>query len=172
MKGTKKVKSTGRFGARYGVGVKKRVLKVEEKQKEAVSCPFCGFKRIKRKAAGLFVCRKCGARFTGGAYVTETLAGKTIKKMISQRTFLADAAELIKNTEKEESSYSEIEKEVSKSIKHKEKKNRNNVSANEKEEIIEEIMEEEKDTGKPKKAKKKKSVSSDKKEKESDIDGL
>ena len=49
MKKTKKVSSTGRFGSRYGVGIKKRVLKVEEKQRDLSVCPFCGFKKIKRK---------------------------------------------------------------------------------------------------------------------------
>ena len=110
---TKKVKSTGRFGSRYGVGVRKRVVKVEEKQKNLSACPFCGFKKVKRKAAGLFVCNKCNAQFTGGAYYVETLAGKSIRKMVSQKTF-DKAAEIIK--EDNESSYSDIEKEVAKSV--------------------------------------------------------
>jgi len=114
MKKTKKVKSTGRFGSRYGVGIRKRVVKVEEKQNRKVICPFCKFKKIKRQAAGLFECRKCGAQFTGGAYESETLIGKTIKKMVSQKSFVANAAELIEKTEK--SSYSDIEDEVSKSM--------------------------------------------------------
>ncbi len=113
---TKKVNSTGRFGSRYGVGIKKRVLKVEEKQKNLAPCPFCGFEKISRKAAGLFECKKCSAKFTGGAYVTETLIGKSVKKMVSQKTFLADSQELIKASEKE-SSYHDIEEEVAKSKK-------------------------------------------------------
>jgi large subunit ribosomal protein L37Ae len=62
MGNTKKVKSTGRFSSRYGVGIRKRVLKVEEHQKALDACPFCGFKKVKRKAAGLFICNKCGAK--------------------------------------------------------------------------------------------------------------
>jgi len=117
MANTKKVKSTGRYGSRYGVGIKKRVLKVEERQKKKVVCPFCGFKTIKRLAAGLFTCKKCEAKFTGGAYEAETLIGKTIKKMVNQKSFVAEAAELIKITEESsKSSYSDIEQEVAKAM--------------------------------------------------------
>jgi len=117
MANTKKVKSTGRYGSRYGVGIKKRVLKVEERQKKKVVCPFCGFKTIKRLAAGLFTCKKCEAKFTGGAYEAETLIGKTIKKMVNQKSFVAQAAELIKVTEEAgKSSYSDIEQEVAKAM--------------------------------------------------------
>lgn len=113
MKKTKKVKSTGRFGSRYGVGIKKRVLKVEEKQANLKPCSFCGFKRIKRLAAGLFFCKKCSTKFTGGAYTTETLIGKTAKKIVEQKKFSIEDNELNKFVEKE-SSYSDIEKEVAK----------------------------------------------------------
>ena len=118
MKKTKKVKSSGRFGSRYGVGIRKRITKVEERQNKVATCPFCKFKRIQRKAAGLFECKKCGATFTGGAYESETLIGKTIKKMVTQKSFVADAAELIAESEK--SSYSDIEDEVSRSMGEKE----------------------------------------------------
>lgn len=111
---TKKVKSTGRFGSRYGVGIKKRLKKVEKKQKNLGACPFCGFKKIKRKAAGLFICNKCGAEFTGGAYMLETLAGKAIKKMVNQKTF-SQAKEILEE-KADENSYSDIEKEVAKSM--------------------------------------------------------
>jgi large subunit ribosomal protein L37Ae len=112
MANTKKVKSTGRYGSRYGVGIRKRVLKVEDKQKNLAMCPFCNFKKVKRQAAGLFKCNKCGAEFTGGAYSTETLAGKAIRKMINQKAFASKAAEITVD----ESSYSDIEKEVAKEV--------------------------------------------------------
>ena len=113
MGNTKKVRSTGRFGPRYGVGIKKRMLKVEDKQKNLSACPFCGFKKLKRNAAGLFECVKCDAKFTGGAYVVETLAGKSIKKMVTQKSFVA--SQKIEDV-KEDSSYSDIEKEVAKEV--------------------------------------------------------
>jgi len=61
----------------------------------------------------LFNCRKCEAKFTGGAYEPQTLIGKTINKMVVQKSFLAGAEELIKS---KESSFSDIEREVEKSL--------------------------------------------------------
>jgi large subunit ribosomal protein L37Ae len=112
MGDTKKVGVAGRFGSRYGRGIRKRVIKVEEKQKNLSACPFCGFKKIKRIAAGLFECNKCEAKFTGGAYQTETLGGVTIRKMVAQKSFAATALEEIQK----ESSYADIEKEVEKAL--------------------------------------------------------
>jgi len=113
MGNTKKVGTAGRFSSRYGVGIRKRILAVENKQNVTSSCPFCGFAAVRREAAGLFNCKKCEARFTGGAYEPQTLIGKTILKMVSQKSFLAGAEELIKS---KESSFSDIEREVEKSL--------------------------------------------------------
>jgi large subunit ribosomal protein L37Ae len=113
MGNTVKVGSTGRFSSRYGVGIRKRVLAVENKKNAQENCPFCGFAKTKREAAGLFVCRKCNAKFTGGAYQVQTLVGKTINKMVSQKSFLASAEELIKA---EEGSLSDMEREVEKAL--------------------------------------------------------
>ncbi len=84
---TKKVSKTGRLGSRYGVGIRKRLLKTEAKQQKRYACPFCGFKRVKRKAAGLYVCKKCNAKFAGGAYLPQTLPGTIIKKTVAQKSF-------------------------------------------------------------------------------------
>ena len=106
MGNTKKVRTTGRFGARYGVGIRKRLLKVEDKQNQKHECPTCGFKKIKRKAAGLFVCTKCGAEFAGGAYLPNTMTGSTVKKIISQKAFNT-TTELLENEEEKETKVSE-----------------------------------------------------------------
>jgi large subunit ribosomal protein L37Ae len=113
MGNTKKVGTTGRYHARYGVGVKKRVLAVENRMKKEIPCPFCGFVKTKRVAPGLYCCKKCDAKYTGGAYEPQTLIGKTIGKMVSQKKFLAGAEILSKA---EESSFSEIEREVEKAL--------------------------------------------------------
>jgi large subunit ribosomal protein L37Ae len=113
MGNTVKVGTSGRFSSRYGVGVRKRVVAVENKMNLDIACPFCGFSKTKREAAGLFDCKKCGAKFTGGAYEPQTLVGKTINKMVSQKQFLAGAEELVKA---KESSFSDIEREVEKSL--------------------------------------------------------
>ncbi|MFA6268249.1 MAG: 50S ribosomal protein L37ae [archaeon] len=113
MGNTKKVGMTGRYHARYGVGIKKRVLAVAKKMNKNDPCPFCGFSKVTRPAPGLFLCKKCDAKFTGGAYEPQTLIGKTIKKMITQKQFLAGAEVLAKA---QESSFSDIEREVEKAL--------------------------------------------------------
>ena len=90
---TKKVDSTGRFGSKYGVGIRRRVLKIELRQKESKPCPECGVSRVKRVQRGIFACRKCGYEFAGGAYLPETLAGRIIKKMVAQKSFAAGSSE-------------------------------------------------------------------------------
>lgn len=98
--GTKKLGSVARFEARYGVGIKKRVLKIERKQKQKHVCPNCGFRRAKRKSAGIYQCTKCNSRFAGGAYVPSTMTGRTIQKMVSQKSFLPQLAKLLEVKEK------------------------------------------------------------------------
>ena len=105
MGNTKKVRKTGRLGSRYGVGIRKRLLKIEDKQEQNYNCPFCGFKKVKRKAAGLFICRKCNAKFAGGAYLPTTLPGNIIKKTVAQKSFAAKGAaleEMVEEAEKTE----------------------------------------------------------------------
>lgn len=91
---TAKVKTAGRFGSRYGVGIRKRLIKVETAQKKKHRCPECGFPRVKRLAAGIYICKKCNARFAGGAYTPETMSGRIVKKMIAQKSFGAYAKDL------------------------------------------------------------------------------
>lgn len=79
---TKKVKSAGRFGQRYGVKIRHMVRRIEEKQKGWHLCPRCGRKRVKRESTGIWVCRKCNAKFAGGAYLPRTTAGKEVEKSI------------------------------------------------------------------------------------------
>lgn len=80
-KRTKKAKSVGRFGARYGVRIRRRVREVEARQKVDHACPSCGAIRVSRTDTGIWSCRKCAYTFAGGAYLPETPAFK-----ISERT--------------------------------------------------------------------------------------
>jgi len=63
---TKKVGSTGKFGARYGLHIRRKIIKVESKKSKV--CPYCGKKQVRRVAAGIWECKKCKSKFTGGAY--------------------------------------------------------------------------------------------------------
>ena len=65
MARTKKVGITGRFGARYGRKAKRTVKIIEENMKKNHVCPKCDRPYVKRQAAGIWKCTKCGAVFTG-----------------------------------------------------------------------------------------------------------
>jgi large subunit ribosomal protein L37Ae len=73
----KKSGISGRFQARYGANIRKRWKLVMERQKGGnIKCPRCETKgHINRISTGIWHCRKCGARFTGGAYYIETPRG-------------------------------------------------------------------------------------------------
>ena len=66
---TKRIGSAGRFGVRYGKRLRTMVLAVEDKQKQKQNCPYCSRPQVKRVAAGIFLCNKCGNKFTGNAYL-------------------------------------------------------------------------------------------------------
>ncbi|MBI5872300.1 50S ribosomal protein L37ae [archaeon] len=65
---TKKVKSAGRFGAKYGKKIRAKIIAVEKEQRKKQKCPYCRREGVKRVSAGIWHCRKCNSRFTGGAY--------------------------------------------------------------------------------------------------------
>lgn len=109
---TKKVGSTGRFGARYGAKLRRRVLDIERRRADPQRCPSCATRALTREAVGLWNCKKCGLSFAGGAYVPFTDAGKAAKRAIAQRVsgdFLAlrdddeavDPSEFLPNIEEE-----------------------------------------------------------------------
>ncbi len=83
----KKVGTTGRYGSRYGVGIRKRLLKIEPTQVQRHLCPNCGSRKVRRQSKGIFLCSKCRHEFIGGAYLPQTLTGGIIGKMVSQKNF-------------------------------------------------------------------------------------
>lgn len=68
MTRTKKVKSAGRFGARYGKRIRQKITDVEARQRKKQKCPYCKRLGAKRLSAGIFICKKCNSKFTGKAY--------------------------------------------------------------------------------------------------------
>ncbi|NOZ82037.1 MAG: 50S ribosomal protein L37ae [Candidatus Micrarchaeota archaeon] len=83
MPRTKKTGSTARFGPRYGTRSKKMVARIEKLQKIRHECPQCERKTLRREAAGIWKCKKCGVKFAGGAYLPKTptmeKAGKDVQ---------------------------------------------------------------------------------------------
>jgi len=75
---TKKVKSAGRFRQKYGRKIRLRITEVETEQNKPKVCPKCAFPSLKREAAGIWLCRKCGYKFAGGAYFPATPAGSGV----------------------------------------------------------------------------------------------
>ena len=60
---SKKTKSAGRFGARYGKKVRNMLVQVESKQKKRQKCPFCKRLGVKRLSNGIWKCPKCDKKF-------------------------------------------------------------------------------------------------------------
>ncbi len=66
---TKKVGPLGRYGVRYGRGLKAKVLGIEKLQRGRHQCPYCTKKAVRRVASGIWHCKKCDTKFAGKAYV-------------------------------------------------------------------------------------------------------
>jgi len=71
----KKVGPTRGLGVRYGVTVRKRYSGIITEMRERSVCPQCGLRTVRREMVGVWVCRKCGFKFAGGAYIPTTKLG-------------------------------------------------------------------------------------------------
>ncbi len=61
-------KAIKRFGVRYGRTIKRKLGLIEAQQRAAHQCPYCRYKKVSRKSAGIWHCAKCDATFTSRAY--------------------------------------------------------------------------------------------------------
>lgn len=66
----KKKKLHGKFGAKYGRKNRARYLEIDVKQRQKQDCPYCSGPS-KRAGSGVFLCKKCGAKFTANAYTVQ-----------------------------------------------------------------------------------------------------
>jgi len=65
---SKKTKSAGRFGARYGKRLRDKIVKTESKQRKKQKCPLCGKTGVKRLSKGIWHCKKCSKKFSSNTY--------------------------------------------------------------------------------------------------------
>ena len=68
---TKKVKAAGKFGAGYGINIRKNYNIIENLQRKRQKSPYYEKGRAKRIAAGIWKCLKTGRIFAGNAYALE-----------------------------------------------------------------------------------------------------
>jgi len=68
---TKKIKSFGKFGSRFGVYSRKNFNVIEEVQRKKQRSPFYPKGRAVRIAAGIWKCKKTGKVFASNAYYLE-----------------------------------------------------------------------------------------------------
>jgi large subunit ribosomal protein L37Ae len=66
--GTKKVGIAGKYGARYGVKIRKRLAEVESGRVQKRQCPRCKHVSVKRTDTGVWVCRRCDYKYAAAAY--------------------------------------------------------------------------------------------------------
>jgi len=79
---TKKVGPAGRYQARYGVKSRTIIRNVEYLQRAKHICPSCGHKKVKRLSTSIWQCKKCGAKFAGGAYTPKTETGQNLERFL------------------------------------------------------------------------------------------
>jgi large subunit ribosomal protein L37Ae len=76
----KKMGPAGGLGARYGVTVRRRYSEILSEMRKKHVCPQCSSKSVRRESVGIWMCSKCGFRFSGGAYVPATKLGLTARR--------------------------------------------------------------------------------------------
>ena len=82
-RGTQKMGITGKYGARYGSTLRKRMKSVEESQHKKYVCDACGKLSVRRCSVGLWKCRSCKHKFAGAAYAPVSVAGQTFVALIN-----------------------------------------------------------------------------------------
>jgi len=71
-----------------GEFIRKRVTETERVSRATHRCPRCDTVAVRRKGTGIWLCRKCGFKFAGGAYTPQTpslrIALRTIDRSLEK----------------------------------------------------------------------------------------
>lgn len=81
---TKKVGLGASFGARYGTLAKKRYVEIVSQMRARWECPKCHKRGVRRESVGIWLCRKCGFKFAGGAYAPTTKLGEVARRSMAK----------------------------------------------------------------------------------------
>jgi len=81
-KRTQKVGATARYGARYGVSVRRRAGAALRKKNHLYTCPQCQYPKVSRQVAGIWECKKCSHKFSGGVWEPFTRATDANNRVI------------------------------------------------------------------------------------------
>lgn len=92
--------SVRRLGSRYGRTLRFKLGKIEAEQRKKHKCPYCNYKKVKRVSAGIWYCKKCGAKFTNKAYTVGKVS--PIKQIIETEESAKVPKKGIKENKKQE----------------------------------------------------------------------
>ncbi|MFH1848874.1 MAG: 50S ribosomal protein L37ae [archaeon] len=56
------------LGSRYGRRIRHKLAEIQASQRARKKCPYCSKTAVKRVAVGIWCCRSCLVKFTGGAF--------------------------------------------------------------------------------------------------------
>ena len=93
-KRTQKAGATARYGARYGVSVRRRAGSALSKKSRKYTCPSCHYPKVRRKAAGIWECGKCDHTFSGGVWEPYTRASDANKRIVRRSMEGATATDM------------------------------------------------------------------------------
>jgi len=93
-KRTQKAGATARFGARYGVSVRRNAGIAMKKKSTKYTCPVCQYRKVGRKSVGIWSCGKCGHTFAGGAWEPYTRASDANNRIIRRNADGATTADM------------------------------------------------------------------------------
>ena len=93
-KRTQKAKATARFGARYGVSVRRNAGSALAKKNAKYTCPVCHYRKVTRQSVGIWCCGKCGHTFAGGAWEPFTRASDANSRILRRSVEGATTADM------------------------------------------------------------------------------
>mgnify|MGYP006085069447 FL=1 len=93
-KRTQKAGLTAKFGARYGVSVRRNAGIALKKKLAKYTCPVCQYRKVSRRSVGIWNCSKCDHTFAGGAWEPYTRASDANNRIIRRNADGATTADM------------------------------------------------------------------------------